>query len=207
MTTNTNIEWADDTFNPWYGCQKFSPGCEFCYAEHDADHPFHLVQWGPHGERRRASRATWKNPFRFAAMARASGKRRRVFCASWGDVFDNRVPPSWRADLFELIRATPDLDWLLLTKRPENMQRMLPPDWNDGWPHVWLGTTAEDQTYFDRRWPILNATAAAVRFISYEPALGPLRIAGAGMPDWVICGGESGTHGRMMDPAWARALR
>ena len=152
---NSKIEWTDDSFNPWYGCQKVSPGCDHCYAEHDADHRYHLVQWGPHGVRRRASPATWKKPFHFAKMARASGRRRRVFCASWADVFDNQVPREWRVDLFELIRATPELDWLLLTKRPENIRRMLPVDWIDGWPNVWLGITAEDQTHFDRRWPIL----------------------------------------------------
>jgi protein gp37 len=207
MTINTRIEWTDDSFNPWIGCQKVSPGCDACYAKNNADHRFHLVQWGPHGARKRTSSVTWKIPLRLAERARADGKRRRMFCASWADVFDNQVPAEWRTDPFNLIRVTPELDWQLLTKRPENIRRMLPPDWDDGWPHVWLGATAEDQEHFDRRWPILRLIPVRVRFISYEPALGPLRIAGEKLPDWIICGGESGAHARMMDPAWARSLR
>jgi protein gp37 len=209
MTTNTNIEWADDTFNPWMGCTKVSDGCHECYAEHDADHRFHLVQWGPHGQRRRTSPEYWRRePRHFVGLAKAAGRRRRIFCASWADVFDNQAPPEWRVDLFALIRATSDhLDWLLLTKRPENIRKMLPPDWGDGWPHVWLGISAEDQPNYNHRWPILRTIPAIVRFVSYEPALGPVRIAGETLPDWVICGGESGSRARMMDSQWARDLR
>jgi protein gp37 len=93
-----------------------------------------------------------------------------VFCASLADVFDNAVPVSWRADLFDLIRHTPELDWLLLTKRPQNIAKMLPSGWGDGWSNVWLGTTAEDQERYDQRWPQLYRAPAAVKFISYEPA-------------------------------------
>jgi protein gp37 len=121
-------------------------------------------------------------------------------------VFDNRAPDGARDDLWQLIRATPQLDWLLLTKRPENIAKMLPADWSSGWSNVWLGTTCEDQAHFDRRWPILRAVPAAVRFISYEPALGPLSI-GSARPSWIICGGESGAGARYMESAWARALR
>jgi protein gp37 len=83
---------------------------------------------------------------------------------------------------------------------------MLPADWRNGWPNVWLGTTCEDQQHFDRRWPILRDVPAVVHFISYEPALGPLEI-GVARPSWIICGGESGGGARYMEPAWARALR
>jgi protein gp37 len=72
------------------------------------------------------------------------GRRQRVFCASLADVFDNQVDPAWRADLFDLIRACDELDWQLLTKRPQNIRKMLPADWGDGYPNVWLGTTTED---------------------------------------------------------------
>jgi protein gp37 len=201
---DSKIEWTNHTFNPWIGCQKVSPGCDHCYAEAQMDHRFHRVQWGPHGERSRTSRDYWHDPLRWARAA--NGSRPRVFCASHADVFDNKAPLGARADLFALIRRTPELDWLLLTKRPENIQRMLPDDWGDGWPHVWLGTTCEDQEHFDRRWPILSRVPACIRFISYEPALSPLRLGSAG-PDWVICGGESGPHARSLDPQWARDLR
>jgi protein gp37 len=206
MAENSKIEWTDHTFNPWIGCQKVSPGCDHCYAETMMDHRYHRVQWGPHGERHRTSRAYWRLPFKWAEAS--NGRRPRVFCASLADVFDNRAPNGAREDLWALVRATPQLDWMLLTKRPENISMMLPVDWEDGWPTVWLGTTCEDQKHFDRRWPILCKIPAAVRFISYEPALGPLVI-GDARPSWIICGGESGAgeHTRYMEPIWARSLR
>jgi protein gp37 len=134
-----------------------------------------------------------------------------VFCASLADVFDNQAPKLWRADLFRLIRETPELDWQVLTKRPQNIAKMLPADWGDGYANVWLGTTAEDAEHFHARWPILSHIPAARRFVSYEPAIAPLgaiAIGSAGcLPDWVICGGESGVRARAMQPAWARHVR
>lgn len=213
MGENSKIEWTDHTFNPWIGCQKVSPGCDHCYAEAMMDHRYGKVQWGPHGERKRTSAANWRKPLQWARAARDTGRRPRVFCASLADVFDNQVPAAWRIDLWSLIRHTPELDWLLLTKRPENIAAMMPKhpsgtNWH--FPNVWLGTTAEDQAHYDRRWPILSRIPNALAFISYEPALGPLRdiYATAGQaPDWIICGGESGSAARAMDPEWARDLR
>jgi protein gp37 len=121
------------------------------------------------------------------------------------DVFDNQVSKEWRRDLFELIRDCKRLDWLLLTKRPQNIRRMLPPDWKDGYRNVWLGVTGENQEWFDRRWRILQRLPAVVRFISYEPAIGPLRLPRHGpAPDWLISGGESGGGARPLDPKWVR---
>jgi protein gp37 len=210
MAEFSNIEWTDHTFNPWIGCQKISPGCDNCYAETMMDHRFHRVEWGPHGSRLRTSPANWRAPFRWAAEAARRGRSARVFCASLADVFDNKVDAVWRVDLFDLIRMTTELDWLVLTKRPENFKRMLPPDWGQGYENVWLGTTAENQKYYDHRWPILKATPAKLRFVSYEPALGPLEIAAGPSgeyPDWIICGGESGAGARYMKRRWARDLR
>ena len=210
MAEFTNIEWTDHTFNPWIGCQKVSTGCDNCYAESMMDHRFHKVQWGPHGIRKRTSAANWGQPFRWARDAARRGKSSRVFCASLADVFDNKADAAWRMDLFDLIRMTPELDWQLLTKRPENAERMLPANWGSGYPNVWLGTTAEDQRNFDRRWRILEAIPADIHFISYEPALGPLQIASDNtrkLPDWIICGGESGSGARYMKKRWARNLR
>ena len=205
MGTNSKIEWTDHTFNPWVGCQKVSPGCDHCYAEAMMDHRYHRVEWGAHGERQRTAPANWRKPLSWNRDAERFAHRHRVFCASLADVFDNAVPPVWRSDLWELIRQTPWLDWLLLTKRPQNIDKMLPPDW-DGWPNVWLGATAENQEEYDRRWPLLVRIPAVVRFISYEPVLTPLKLEQPG-PDWVICGGESGAQARMMDPNWARQVR
>lgn len=211
MAENSKIEWTTHTFNPWIGCQKVSPGCDHCYAEAMMDTRYHKVQWGPHGERKRTSAANWNLPLRWAKAPAID--RPRVFCASLADVFDNQVPTEWRADLFNLIRRTPVLDWLLLTKRPENIAKMLPADWNGGWKNVWLGTTCEDQPNYNRRWRILANIPAAVRFISYEPAIGPLKPTGVvtehsfRLPDWLICGGESGRDARPMSPDWARDVR
>lgn len=209
MGEQTEIAWCDSTFNPWIGCQKVSAGCDNCYAEALMDKRYGKVQWGPHGERKRTAASNWRNPIiwnRKAAFFQGTeGRRQRVFCSSLADVFDNQVPPAWRSDLFDLIAETPELDWLLLTKRPENIMKMMPQGWATGteWPNVWLGTTCEDQAAYDRRWPILRAVPAAVHFISYEPAIGPLRLhIGAGQPDWVICGGESGTGYRPMPWEW-----
>lgn len=132
-----------------------------------------------------------------------------MFCASLADVFDNQVDPSWRSDLFDLIRRCDQLDWQLLTKRPQNIRKMLPPGWNDGYPNVWLGTTAEDSRAYQQRALHLLRIPAAVHFVSYEPALGPLgRLDIDGRaPDWVIIGGESGVRAdliRRTDPNWAR---
>jgi Protein of unknown function (DUF5131) len=161
MGDTTKIEWTDSTFNPWIGCQKVSPGCDHCYAEAMMDHRYGRVQWGPHGERQRTSTANWRKPLRWnregEQFEREYGHRHRVFCASLADVFDNQVNPQWRIDLFKLIKQTPALDWLLLTKRPQNIRNMLPGDWDAGWPNVWLGTTCESQEYYDQRWPALEA--------------------------------------------------
>jgi len=208
MGDTTKIEWCDHTFNPWIGCQKVSRGCDLCYAEHLLDHRYHRVQWGPHGERKRTSPETWKGPSRWNARALKEGIRHRVFCASLSDWLDNQVPSEWRFDLCLLIERTPQLDWLLLTKRPENFRKLAPWAWvKIGCPNnVWFGVTAEDQRNFDHRWPIACTVNARVRFISYEPALGPLRLPPGELPDWIICGGESGPGARLMRAIWARRL-
>jgi len=147
-----------------------------------------------------------EEPLRWNAKAKAAGVRQKVFCASLADWLDNKVPQKWRLRLGDLIKDTPNLDWLLLTKRIENYERLVP--WRGFLPNVWLGVTCESQPYFDRRWPILRRIPAAVRFISYEPALGPLNVITLnGLPDWVICGGETGSASRYMDERWARHLR
>ncbi len=211
MAEASKIEWTDSTFNPWIGCTKISPGCDRCYAERLVTR-YRWTLWGPHGDRKRTSAANWRKPIQWNSQATVfqaeHSHRQRVFCASLADVFDNKADPTTRADLFELIKATPNLDWLLLTKRPQLMARFLPKDWGNGYPNVWLGSTMEDQERYDQRWPLLRDTPAAIRFISYEPAIGPIVLdAGGTQPDWIISGGESGPGSRLMQPAWARAVR
>ncbi|MCC4243408.1 phage Gp37/Gp68 family protein [Stappia indica] len=186
MGENSKIEWCDHTFNPWIGCTKVSAACDNCYAE--AWEARFGNSWGPH-VRRRTSPANWRKPIAWDRTAAAEGKRARVFCASLADVFDNdrSITSGWRGDLWHLIHRTPNLDWLLLTKRPQNISRFLRPEdygnlpsWGDGWPNVWLGTTAENQIEADRRIPHLLATPAHVHFLSVEPLLGPVDLTRVG---------------------------
>lgn len=210
MAETTGIEWTDRTFNPWTGCTKISPGCDNCYAEGWSKRSGH-VKWGNH-PRKRTTEAYWKAPLAWQreaeAFERKHGRRQRVFCASLADVFDNQVDPEWRADLFELIRITPNLDWQLLTKRPQNIEKMLPDDWGKkGWNNVWLGFTAEDQIRFDQRKKHIKEIPAIVWFVSYEPAIGPLRIeADDPLPTWLIVGGESGHGARPLEPRWVEEI-
>ena len=178
MADNTSIEWCDHTFNPWEGCQKVSPGCDHCYAEtRNARFNGTAVNWGPGAPRRRTSEANWKKPLKWNREAQAffaaHGRRQRVFCASLADVFDNAVDPQWRRDLFNLILQTPQLDWLLLTKRIGNVSGMIRDQLLHPLPpNVWLGITVVNQEEADRDIPKLLAINACVRFLSMEPLLG-----------------------------------
>lgn len=212
MGANTKIEWADCSFNPFIGCEKVSEACTNCYAEAWAKRTGQAHLWN--GERRRTTEANWRQPLKWNAAAVKDGTRPRVFCASLADVFDNAVPDKWRVDLFALIRATPNLTWMLLTKRIGLAKRMLPEDWGDGYPNVWIGATVVTQEEVDRDVPKLIATPARVRFLSCEPLLEaltfPLPCNGSvfwSNIHWIIVGGESGSKARPMDPAWARDLR
>lgn len=179
---NSAIEWTDHTFNPWIGCTKVSPGCDHCYAEARMDNRLHVVNWGAGQPRKRTSAANWKEPMRWQREAKdfgeTYGRRQRVFCSSLADVFDNEVPVQWRRDLFDLIDATPNLDWLLLTKRIGNARRLYAESYLDSarpWPrNVWLGATVVSQEEADRDIPKLLAVPARVRFLSVEPMLGPI---------------------------------
>ncbi|MBP8296492.1 MAG: phage Gp37/Gp68 family protein [Burkholderiales bacterium] len=224
MGADSRIEWCQHTFNPFIGCTKVSPGCDHCYAETWAKRSG-LVVWG--GERRRTSDANWRLPLKWNAQAEREGRRFRVFCASLADVFDKDVPAEWRDDLWRLIESTPNLDWLLLTKRVGNVVHQVWPRWMQaGWPaNVWIGATVCNQAEADRDIPKLLEVPARVRFLSIEPMLGPINVgpylSRTNMPglrmmpgfrdslpgvDWVICGGESGPKARPMHISWARDL-
>lgn len=217
MGKSTGIQWTDATFNPWWGCAKVSPGCDHCYAETFARRYGHDV-WGIGTPRRFFGTRHWHEPEAWNAAAEREGKRRRVFCASMADVFEDRAdlePP--RRQLWALIDRTPHLDWQLLTKRPQNIERMLPERWWHGFPeNVWLGASVEDQANVKRaRW--LRSQPGAVRFLSCEPLIGPLTMDlwadvligpddGDPTIDWVIVGGESGPRARPMHEDWVRAI-
>jgi len=205
---NSSIEWTNHTFNPWWGCTKVSPACAHCYAEAWAKRVGSRV-WGEDAPRRFFGDAHWRNPLRWNDEAERKGNRARVFCASMADVFEERdeLAPH-RSRLWELIDKTPNLDWLLLTKRPHAIATMAP--WGHDWPsHIWLGTTIENQRQASKRLPYLLNVPAKVRFISCEPLLGPIHISTdlkRGI-HWVIAGGESGANARPSHPDWFRSLR
>lgn len=249
----TSIEWCDYTFNPWRGCSKVAEGCRFCYAEVDLSVKMHGIKWGPQGTRVVTSPSYWKQPLKWNREAERDGVRRRVFCASLADVFEDWAGPiltfkgevlhqfgepkrpksqsdvlqgidlerdffattlgDVRRDLFSLIDATPHLDWLLLTKRPENIRRMWPLELRGSATdpgfrrNVWLGTSIsckKDLPNIDHIYACSDL--APVRFVSAEPlieGLGRLQLAGI---DWLIAGGESGHNARPCEVAWIRSL-
>ena len=244
MAENSNIEWTDHTFNPVIGCTKVSPGCKNCYAERDWDRRRHVVAWGPGGTRVKTSEAYWKKPLKW--NREAAGVRPRVFCASLADIFEDWWGPihdhhgevichvedgcpigmeDVRRDLFRLIDETPNLDWLLLTKRPENIREMWPRVHGSGLfsrPNVWLGVSIESQEFVGSRLCHLHDAKrnelVETTFVSAEPLLGRVVLQGKldgmvhnhlgeGGIDWVIAGGESGSGARPSHPDWFRGLR
>lgn len=225
MGETTQIGWTDHTFNPWVGCTKVSEACRNCYAESWAKRSG-LVKWGENAARRRTSTANWKQPLKWNRDAMLAGVRRRVFCASLADVFEDRdelIP--WREDLFSLIHDTPHLDWLLLTKRPENILQL-----RNGFysPNLWLGTTVESENHTERIDALVQCGfMAAVLFLSCEPLFSSINLdswlcscptkcdetGGSiictenGSVDWVIAGGESGPKHRPLNVDHVRSLR
>jgi protein gp37 len=209
MSETTGISWTDATFNSWWGCQKVSPACDHCYAERDAKRfAAGRVLWGAGSERRifdvttAAGAKHWKAPFNWAkTMPAKLGRRPRVFCASMGDWLDLDAPIVEFVRLLDTIRLTPELDWLLLSKRIGNWRKRLADAWDEGmhptivptdrlellawierWldgdapANVWLGATVIDQAEADRDIPKLLAVPARVRFLSIEPLLGPITL-------------------------------
>ena len=215
MGTETKIAWTEHTLNPWIGCTKVTPGCDSCYAE-TLNHRWGNDNWGKGKPRRVTSDANWKQPLKWDRDAAKTGVKAKVFCASLADVMDDEAPEGQRERLWELIDNTPNLIWQLLTKRPQRYMNYLPKafkNWN-----VWLGASAENQQFYDVRWPILagvrrHFAGLVTTFISYEPALGPLSLEphahklDVGVPEWLIFGGESGTNRRPMDVEWAENIR
>ncbi len=197
MAENSGIEWTHHTFNPWIGCTKVSAACDHCYAEAWDARGMHSgpLRWGPRADRTRTK--TWGKPLTWQRKATAEGRRYRVFCASLADVFDNHksIMPEWRADLWALIKQCPDLDFLMLTKRPQNIDRYLPDDWGFGYPNVWLGATVEDQKSAEQRIHHLLNVKAKVHFLSCEPLIGPLDL--TNVAGWVS--DEDGRHPVLWD--------
>lgn len=218
---NSKVEWTDHTFNAWEGCTKVSPGCAHCYAE-ARNNRYHAGRnWGPEAPRLLRSDAYWREPLNWnrkpwicEGCGRSDDKtfdhsctgnkedachtsnvkwhRARVFCSSLSDWLDEEGPIEQFVKLLELIHTTQNLDWLLLSKRPQNFEsrlfnardkcvygaRPMVTDWMDGNAptNVWIGTTVEDQQRADERIPELLKIPAKVRFLSCEPLLGLVRL-------------------------------
>lgn len=252
MGATTKISWCDKTWNGWLGCQRVSMGCENCYAEILMDTRYGKVEWGPTGTRIRTGENNWHLPVRWnkerwfecvtcghrfaekrpweyqfgcpeCKQDALKPTRQRVFTASLSDIFEYRAEVGpWREELFELIEATPEIDWLILTKRIDLVRAMAPLAWiHHGWPqNVWLGTSVENQAMAEKRIPWLAQMPVHVRFLSVEPLLGPVDLwpwlsnptlaatYGVDLPmvSWVIVGGESGPHFRPMKHHWAQLV-
>lgn len=237
MAENSSIEWTDHTFNAWEGCTVVSPACDHCYAEVRNKRFNGGKNWGAKANRLGRSEGYWRQPYKWDLKAKING-RAKVFCSSLSDVFDNHksIKQEWRDRLWKTIRETPNLDWQLLTKRPQNIKKYLPDDWGDGYDNVWLGVTVENQEEANRRIPILHSVSCKLRFLSCEPLLGELDLeypeaifpdgpehccsghecGCMGRPteppliygiDWVIAGGESGPNSRPTNPKWFDILK
>jgi protein gp37 len=228
MGSVTGIQWCDHTMNFWWGCGEVTPGCDHCYAR------VLMTAWGRDFDTvQRTSRATWTKASAWERQAIGDGRPHRVFTCSMGDFF-HPAADAWRDEAWAVIKATPHLTWQILTKRANRIAGHLPADWGaDGYPHVWLGTSVESAPEWWRAARFLSAVPAVIRFISYEPAIGPLfatrpgetwtfphprtgkpvtvplvapeALTAAGV-DWLIVGGESGSakDARPLDLAWAR---
>ncbi|ASW06258.1 DUF5131 family protein [Rhizobium sp. 11515TR] len=201
MAENSKIEWTDHTFNPWIGCTKVSPACDGCYAENLMANRYQRVQWGPGEDRQRTGEANWRKPIAWNKAAQAAGMRPFVFCSSLADVFDNEVDEKWRYDLMNLIEATPNLIWLLLTKRIGNVVRMTDPARGHRMlpRNVAIGATIANDEEYERDsgklWAVKQTLEPLFTFGSFEPLLGRVTL-GQFAPDWIIAGGETdqGSH-------------
>lgn len=199
MAIESKIQWTDATWNPWHGCKKVSPGCKFCYMYRDKDRYGLDPTVVARSKTKFREPLSWKEP-------------RLVFTCSWSDFFIDEAD-AWRAEAWEVIRATPQHTYQILTKRPERILEHLPPDWGDGYNNVWIGVSIESRAQAGPRLWHLAQVPAKVRFVSVEPLLGwvdlglDAYLAGPdGLVDWstarrisdliqwVIVGGESGNE-------------
>lgn len=201
MGKDSKIEWTDHTWNPWRGCHKVSAGCKNCYMFRDQKrygrNPNVVV---------RAASSTFNAPLKWKEPA-------KVFTCSWSD-WAIEEADDWRSEAEWIIRTTPHLTYLILTKRIDRMYDLareiedeFGQSFRDIFPNVWLGVTVEDQKAAYSRRHSLGSVSAAKKFVSYEPAIGPVNWEGWEFIDWLIAGGESGTDARVMAPEWVRAAR
>jgi len=218
MSTTTNIPWTNVTCNPAPGCKKVSPGCLHCYAERMARR---LKAMGHKAYQDVVDEKGWtgKVGCQLDAM-KVPGRGKMVFCQSMGDLFYEGVDDVDRDQVYGLMMNQPHHCFQVLTKQPENALRYFTQDdTRPMLPNVWLGVTCENQEWADKRIPVLLQIPAAVRFVSLEPLLGPVRLQTEAWTDfwpdnehplpkldWCIIGCESGPGARRCDLAWIESL-
>lgn len=202
----TGISWSDATWNPWHGCEKVSPGCKYCYMFRDKERfgqdPTDVIR----------SKGNFKDPLSWhkngkqtaddgALILYNSFKGMKIFTCSWSDWFIEEAD-EWRAEAWEVIKATPDFVYQILTKRPDRIQQCLPPDWGEGYDNVWLGVSGENQDRTTERLTILKDIPAHIKWLSAEPLIGPIDLDEIHEHhldvweclDWIVIGGESGNE-------------
>jgi protein gp37 len=228
---DTKISWCDHTFNPWIGCTKVNEACKFCYAESHDNRFYKESHWGAGSNRLITSKKYWNQPINWNRAAGNAGIKLRVFCASLSDIFEEHPQvEDARAELFNLIEKTPNLIWMLLTKRPENIIRFIPWNWHPKMggsvpENVRFGVSIGMQKHMDEMWPVMEQTMYELNapyFLSMEPLLGPVDFAAFDesvmvegkpmgrtrhLPSYVIVGGESGPKARPMHASWVEGIR
>lgn len=191
MGKNSNIEWTDDTWNPWHGCKKVSPGCKYCYMFRDKE------RWKKDPTEVIKSKS-FQDPLKWAKIPANNGLK--IFTCSWSDFFIEEAD-QWREEAWDVIKNTPNLTYQILTKRPERIKDCLPYDWGEGYENVWIGVSIESEKQLSRIID-LCIVPCKLRFISFEPLLSKIdvnKLKYAYYYDmlishihWAIIGGESG---------------
>jgi protein gp37 len=202
MSTTTDIEWTDATWNPVTGCTKVTPGCDNCYAERFSErfrgvpgHPFESGFDLTLRPARLEQPLAWRQP-------------RQIFVNSMSDLFHKAVPRSFIDSVFETMERAHWHTFQVLTKRSSLMTRYLANRYGTAKapPHIWLGVSVEDARNAVRIKHLAQARAS-VKFVSFEPLLGPVGRVDLRSIDWAIVGGESGPRARPMEEAWAIDIR
>lgn len=198
MAANSAIEWTETTWNPLTGCRKTSPGCKNCYAERMS---IRLQAMGQPNYVRGFDPALHEHAIELPLRWR---KPQTVFVNSMSDLFLRDVPVQFILKVFEVMRKASWHRFQVLTKRSKRLLELSSRlDWP---PNVWMGVSVENSDYVFRIEHLRN-TAASIKFLSFEPLLGPLKDIDLTDIDWVIVGGESGPGARPMDASWVLDIR
>ncbi len=196
MSEITAIQWTEHTWNPWRGCDKVHERCKNCYMFSDQ------IRYGQDPTTVTRTK-TWKAPHKWNREAAKAGVNKLVFTCSWSDWF-HKDADAWREEAWAVVKACPNLTFQILTKRPERIKNCLPPDWGNGYPNVWIGSSLDP---LDKNGLEILGVHARVKFLSLEPLIAPAKV-GDYLPsfDWVIVGGESGNDCRPCNVDWIRTL-